>query len=412
MPGSPPTSRTSRRRHRPSIQRTGADTTIKPGLGRRRAEDPTAAEVAVEPRRPARGRPPLHVWDRAATAPAPRRPTRTVSASWPPAPSTTPDASCPRARRRRRWRPGVALVVHPSDLGRIGVSDGGRRRARHQRARHGHAAGARRCRHRARNRVHARSPSGGPVGPTDLIDIDRAGHRARVETVRWANRAPRGRPIRCSSDGARHHGRPHHHRQDDRRVRAAAALGAHVHLVPAQGDRARCRTASGPTDAGPFGLLQTLADGIKLFFKEQSIPNTRRPPHLPLAPYLAVLPAFLAFRIVPIGGEVTIAGHQTFLQLADLPFGILLLLAMSGLGLYGVMLAGLVVGLEVPAARLGAGVGAAPELRGRVRSRDRRRAGAGEHALDARHREPAGLGRLRVDLQRGLVLAARRSSRW
>ena len=60
------------------------------------------------------------------------------------------------------------------------------------------------------------------------------------------------------------------------------------------------------------------------------------------------MPAFLAFSIVPIGGVVTIAGHRTFLQLADLPFGILWLLAMSGLGLYGVMLAGWSSGSKYP----------------------------------------------------------------
>ena len=61
-----------------------------------------------------------------------------------------------------------------------------------------------------------------------------------------------------------------------------------------------------------------------------------------------MLPAFLAFSIVPIGGVVTIAGHRTFLQLADLPFGILWLLAMSGLGLYGVLLAGWSSGSKYP----------------------------------------------------------------
>ncbi len=61
-----------------------------------------------------------------------------------------------------------------------------------------------------------------------------------------------------------------------------------------------------------------------------------------------MLPAFLAFSIVPIGGVVTIAGHKTFLQLADLPFGILWLLAMSGLGLYGVLLAGWSSGSKYP----------------------------------------------------------------
>jgi NADH-quinone oxidoreductase subunit H len=79
----------------------------------------------------------------------------------------------------------------------------------------------------------------------------------------------------------------------------------------------------GPAMAGPFGVFQTLADGIKLFFKEQSVPRRADRPVFLIAPYLAILPAFLAFSIVPIGGEVSIAGHKTFLQLAELPIGVL-----------------------------------------------------------------------------------------
>ena len=82
----------------------------------------------------------------------------------------------------------------------------------------------------------------------------------------------------------------------------------------------------GPATAGPWGLLQTLADGIKLFFKEQSVPDTADRRVFFLAPYISLMTAFLAFSIVPIGGLVSIAGHRTYLQLADLPIGILFLL--------------------------------------------------------------------------------------
>ncbi len=111
---------------------------------------------------------------------------------------------------------------------------------------------------------------------------------------------------------------------------------------------ARLQNRVGPTRTGPFGLLQTLADGIKLFFKEQSIPDSADRRIFKLAPYVAIMPAFLAFLIVPWGGMVTIAGHRTYLQGADLPFGILWLLCMSGIGLYGVMLAGWSSGSKYP----------------------------------------------------------------
>jgi NADH-quinone oxidoreductase subunit H len=104
----------------------------------------------------------------------------------------------------------------------------------------------------------------------------------------------------------------------------------------------------GPNRAGPYGVLQTLADGIKLFFKEQSIPTTADRPVFRLAPYLSIMPAFLMFCIVPIGGTVSILGHETYLQVADLPMGALFILAMSGLGVYGVMLAGWASGSKYP----------------------------------------------------------------
>jgi NADH-quinone oxidoreductase subunit H len=104
----------------------------------------------------------------------------------------------------------------------------------------------------------------------------------------------------------------------------------------------------GPNNAGPFGVLQTLADGIKLFFKEQSIPDSADRMVFRLAPYLSILPAFLLFCVIPIGGQVSIFGHQTYLQVADLPIGALWILAMSGLGVYGVMLAGWSSGSKYP----------------------------------------------------------------
>ena len=104
----------------------------------------------------------------------------------------------------------------------------------------------------------------------------------------------------------------------------------------------------GPNRAGPFGIAQTMADGIKLFFKEDLIPEQADRFVFKLAPYLTIIPAFLSFAIVPIGGEVTIAGRTFELQLADPPMGILFLLAMSAIAVYGIMLAGWSSGSKYP----------------------------------------------------------------
>jgi NADH-quinone oxidoreductase subunit H len=111
----------------------------------------------------------------------------------------------------------------------------------------------------------------------------------------------------------------------------------------------------GPNLAGPWGILQTLADGIKLFFKEDLIPSESDRFVFKLAPYLSLVPAFLVFAIVPIGGNfedksgiVVWFGHATYLQVADPPIGILFLLAMSSVAVYGIMLAGWSSGSKYP----------------------------------------------------------------
>ncbi len=104
----------------------------------------------------------------------------------------------------------------------------------------------------------------------------------------------------------------------------------------------------GPDRAGPWGILQTLADGIKLFFKEDLLPDKADRRIFHLAPYLSAVPAFASFAIIPVGGTISIAGHETYLQLADPPVGILFLLAMSSIAVYGVMLAGWSSGSKYP----------------------------------------------------------------
>lgn len=119
---------------------------------------------------------------------------------------------------------------------------------------------------------------------------------------------------------------------------------------------ARLQNRIGPNIAGPKGLLQTLADGTKLFMKEDLIPTKADRFVFQLAPYLSVIPAFLVFSLIPIAGDFsdgnngssTIAGREFYWQLADVPVGILFLLAMSSIALYGVMLAGWASGSKYP----------------------------------------------------------------
>jgi len=104
----------------------------------------------------------------------------------------------------------------------------------------------------------------------------------------------------------------------------------------------------GPNRAGPWGLLQTLADGTKLFFKEDLLPAQADRVVFRLAPYLSLIPALLIFTVVPVGGVVTVAGHRFELQVADPTIGILVVLAMSSIAVYGVMLAGWSSGSKYP----------------------------------------------------------------
>jgi NADH-quinone oxidoreductase subunit H len=112
----------------------------------------------------------------------------------------------------------------------------------------------------------------------------------------------------------------------------------------------------GPNQAGKWGMLQSLADGIKAFFKEDLKPARADLGVFKLAPFLSIVPAFLLFTIIPVGGVfeggndgvVSIFGEDTFLQVADPPIGILFALAMSSVAIYGVMLAGWASGSKYP----------------------------------------------------------------
>ena len=110
----------------------------------------------------------------------------------------------------------------------------------------------------------------------------------------------------------------------------------------------RMQNRLGPNRAGPAGLLQSIADGIKLSLKEDIVPLGVHRLVFILAPLIAVTPAFIAFAIIPFGPEVSIFGQQTPLQLTDLPVAVLLVLAMSSIGVYGIVLAGWSSGSPYP----------------------------------------------------------------
>ena len=110
----------------------------------------------------------------------------------------------------------------------------------------------------------------------------------------------------------------------------------------------RMQNRLGPNRAGPFGLLQPVADGIKLALKEDIIPLGADKLVFILAPLIAAAPAMIGFSIIPFGPVVSIFGVRTPLQLTDLPVAVLLVLAMSSIGVYGIVLAGWSSGSPYP----------------------------------------------------------------
>lgn len=96
----------------------------------------------------------------------------------------------------------------------------------------------------------------------------------------------------------------------------------------------------GPTFAGPYGLLQPVADGLKIIFKEDIIPSGVEKIMWTLAPIIAFVPALLTFAVIPFGIDVTIFGREIEMVISDLNIGILFLFAVTSLGVYGLVLAG------------------------------------------------------------------------
>jgi NADH-quinone oxidoreductase subunit H len=122
-------------------------------------------------------------------------------------------------------------------------------------------------------------------------------------------------------------------------------------LMSVWGERrivARMQMRLGPNRVGPFGLIQALADGVKLALKEDIIPKAADRAVFILAPIISATTCFMAFAVIPMTGVVNFFGQETIMQLTDLPVGVLYVLATASIGVYGIVLAGWSSGSTYP----------------------------------------------------------------
>jgi len=111
---------------------------------------------------------------------------------------------------------------------------------------------------------------------------------------------------------------------------------------------ARMQERPGPNRVGPLGLLQSLSDGVKLALKEDLIPAAADKVIFILAPIISATTCFMAFAVIPVTGPVTLFGHKTVMQMTDIPVGVLYVLAIASVGVYGIVLAGWSSGSTYP----------------------------------------------------------------